>query len=502
MSPLNGAGTAGRSERFLLASLAVLLAGVFLVKQVETWPSRLRYPGEENSSEGMMLAEVLHLRQGVRIYDPPSPERFDAAVYGPLYYLLGARLVNPARPAYLPLRLLSLAATVGCAAACALLAFWLVQSYLAAILASFLFLSVATITHWGLSARSDLPALFFSFSGALLAYRLRKSAKLLWAVPLMLVGVFFKQQFVAGPLAVVLFLGFEKRFRLATCFAALISAGALAFVGLLQFWIFGGQSFLTHLLRYQLLPIDWRASERGYFYFVLALSIPLVLGVAFLRERRDHFLACYVGCAVFLSLSTMLREGSDTNYTFETILVLSALSGAFLADRLPKQKGASTMLLALVALLALNQYRWRGAAPLPSDFALDAGVQDYLRQHFPSRTRALSFYTGDLVRAGLDAPVSNLYHYSWLIRQGIVSDRSIRSQIDDRQYGLIVLDFELGHEPKSENLYLTNTLRSAISENYECAAILQTPGPEKDHPTSRLYMWLPVKGTSEDPVRW
>ena len=114
---------------------ARLLVGSFAGTQLASWPVKVRYPGEENLAEGIPLAEMLHLRQGVRIYDPPSPERFDAANYGPLYYLLGSRLVNPQEPAYLPLRLVSLLGTLGCAAGCSLLALWLSRSYFAATLA-------------------------------------------------------------------------------------------------------------------------------------------------------------------------------------------------------------------------------------------------------------------------------------------------------------------------------------------------------------------------------
>jgi hypothetical protein len=77
--------------RRLLTILAVTFAGFFAVFQLSQWPTRLRYPGEQDFVEASPLAEMLHLRQGIRIYDPPSPDRFGAANYGPLYYLLGAK---------------------------------------------------------------------------------------------------------------------------------------------------------------------------------------------------------------------------------------------------------------------------------------------------------------------------------------------------------------------------------------------------------------------------
>ena len=63
--------------------LSLLLAGSFAGLQLSAWPVRFRYPGEWCGVEGMRLAEMLHLRQGVPIYAPATGERFDAAIYGP-----------------------------------------------------------------------------------------------------------------------------------------------------------------------------------------------------------------------------------------------------------------------------------------------------------------------------------------------------------------------------------------------------------------------------------
>jgi hypothetical protein len=107
----------GRGE-VLACVAALLIAGGFAVWQLSSWPVRLRYPGDRCSVEGIFLAEMLHLRQGVPIYGPFTADPFDPANYGPVYYLLGAELINPYAPAFFSLRVLSTLATVGCAAAC------------------------------------------------------------------------------------------------------------------------------------------------------------------------------------------------------------------------------------------------------------------------------------------------------------------------------------------------------------------------------------------------
>ena len=83
-------------------------------------------------AEGRQLKDMIDLRQGSPIYAPATPERFNSAAYGPLFYLLASRLIDPSRPDFLQLRLLSMLATLGLAAGCALLAYRLARSYLAA----------------------------------------------------------------------------------------------------------------------------------------------------------------------------------------------------------------------------------------------------------------------------------------------------------------------------------------------------------------------------------
>ena len=250
-------------RKFWLAAFGLILVGSFAWGNLASWPVKLRYPGEEELTEGVPLVEMMHLRQGRGIYDPLSSEKFDLPSYGPLYYLLGSRLVDPQQPAYLPLRLLSLVGMLGCALGCALLARRLAGSTLAAILAALLFLSYRFVTLYGISDRCDLVALFFCFSGFLVAHRFQDSRRLLWAVPLILAGLFYKQQFVATPVAILLFLTLEKRYRLAVHFAGLVGAGGLALAGFFERVAFRGQAFLEHFLVY-VAAMPFSASRLGW----------------------------------------------------------------------------------------------------------------------------------------------------------------------------------------------------------------------------------------------
>jgi len=491
------AGTSGKSIVLGIAALA--LAAFFVALHLSTLPSKLRYPGELNFIEGMPMAEMIHLRQGVPIYAPASAEGYDATNFGPLYYLLGARLVDPDRPAYFPLRVLSLIGTLGAAVCAGVMARWLTGSWLAAVMAPLLFLSYGFVFRHGASARSDMVALFLVFAGFALAHRFCASRALLWAAPLMIVGFYYKQQFIAGPIAVLVFLLLEKRFRLAAAFAALMTAGVLSMLALFQFVIFSGQAFLRHFVFYNVLSFTDEAFISGIGFFAMILLVPFLVSLEFLRLFPDRMLKCYLICAFILSLITVARAGSDTYYFLECVLICSILFSALYAKRLAETARAVELLVLLIVTLFVGQW-FRTASPSPQNFREDAVVQKYLAERFPPGTRALSYYAGDIVRAGLALPFTNLYHYNQLIRKGVISDREMIGLLESRRFRLVVLDFDLEAEGPNyyTEYYMTAPIRAAIQANYQLSSALEMPGPEKLREEAKFYIWVPRPQAASD----
>jgi hypothetical protein len=483
----------------LLGGGALVLAGLFAGLQISTWPVRLRYPGELNDIEGMRLVEMVHLRRGIPIYALPSPERFDASIYGPLYYLLGARLIDPCSPDFLPLRLLSTLATLGLAASCGVLAFWLTRHALAAALAPLLFLSYGFVTRHGTSARSDVVAVLLAFLGFLVAFRFQRGRWILLAAPLMLLSFFYKQQYVAGPLAVMLFLLIERRYRQAAELAGLLAAGGLALLGIFQFLIFPGEAFFHHFLLYNVTPFSWQQFKyAGLMFFALVLLVPLLLGLEFLRRHRNRLLGCYLACSVVLALSTVAKVGSDAHYWLECVLALSALVAALVAERAAAREGIAEILCLLgVALFFARLFTPPG--PRPQDFVRDRAIQAYLREKFPAGTLALSHWAGDLVRAGLDLPISDPDQYNFLVRKGILSDQALLDQIRSLRFGLIVINYDMSIEPpvSQGGTRLPRALSEAILASYRLAASLAMPDTEKVWPDDRFYIWVPRAGAPQ-----
>ena len=485
--------------RPVVGFLALALASYFAVAQVARWPDRLRYPGEEDAAEGTQLSEMVHLRRGVQIYRTPASGEFDGAIYGPLCYLVGAAVINPGRPAYLPLRLLSFTATLSLAVLSALFVFGLTKSKVGSALAFLLLLGSAYVGRYGVSARADMVALLLAFSGFFIFYNNRQSrGAVIGAAGLMLLSIFYKQQFIGAAISVFIYLILSRRFRQALEFAAILGAGGLVLLALFSFLVFPHQSFLLHFISYNHLPFEKDLVLPEILMFVIPLFAPLLGSADFVDHHPDKLLTCYVvtSAGVYFLLLFSSGSGADTNRCLEPLIILTCLMAARIATTNGifggiAWLGALAFTLTVVALLSTVFVVPRVRS---EDFASDKALQEYLRSTFPSGTSALTYYAGDPVRAGLEAPITNLWHYSALIRKGVLSDHDIVSRIDHCGYGVILLDFDLVRlrSAKMADFYTTQSMRDAILRSYRHAARLELPTPEVTRYNEKaVHVWTP-----------
>ena len=471
--------------------LILLLAGFFAVRNVSSWPTRINYPGEE-SYEGAALAEITRLAQSVPIYAPPSEAGFAGATYGLLYFITSSHLIDPAQPSYRPLRLLSALAILGCACGCALLAFWLTRSFWAVSLSPLIFFSYGIVTYHGVSALSDNVALFLFFAGFLVAHKFRHSSAILLCIPLIATGFYYKQQFVAGPVAVFIYLLLEKRYFRAAQFAGALAATIVVLFGCFQWVVFRGQEFWRHFLFYQSTLFSWHDFRNGALVFLLIFAAPLALGLDFLRTHPDRLITCYAISAAFLGLATIGKESAFIQYFYESILIISVLGAALVADRLKEGRPAFDA-AALLGFAFLTGQFYVPPPPTPADLVDHQAVQTFLRNGFPRGSRALGFRGGDLVQAGLDTPFADLFQTELLARHSIVPNQALLSRIRQGWFSVIVLDFDLDEErdPFYLNFYLTNSTRQAIVQNYRLEATLKVPAPEWLREKRRFYVYVP-----------
>jgi hypothetical protein len=449
------------------------------------------YPGDE-SYEGVVLATMIHMHEGVPIYAAGATEGFDGATYGPLFYLLGEHLVNEKKPSYFPFRVVSIFAMLGCAACCGLLTFWVTGNRVAAWLSPVLFLAYGMVSGHGIRGLSDALSLFLFFSGFLVAYRLRNSQGVLLASPIMVAGFYCKPQYVAGPLAVLLFLFIEKRFKCALKFAGLVTVTGLGLFALFQWVIFGGQAFWRHFLLYQTSLLSWQLLGRGLFIFALLFLLPLIVVVGYLREAPDALISCYLFCASALGLLTFCKEAGGVHYFFECLLVICVLFSALLAKRIATDIYPLDLILLLGIMLIAGQWLTE-PSPQPSDIIQHNAMQFFLRRNFPPDASALGPNPGELLQAGLKAPFSGLFELAQFHRGGVVADRDLADQIHQRRFAVIILSFDVQKEkdPYWMMFYGTPAILDAVKTDYELAANLGMPAPIRQRQQERFYVYVP-----------
>ena len=93
--------------------VAILLTAIYLAALAYIVISRINYRYHLDWVEGVTLVQVYRIMNGQGIYTPPSLE-FIPMMYPPLYFYLAAIVTKLVGFGFLPLRLVSVASTLGC----------------------------------------------------------------------------------------------------------------------------------------------------------------------------------------------------------------------------------------------------------------------------------------------------------------------------------------------------------------------------------------------------
>ncbi len=104
-----------RLSRYVLCAGAILYIALYAALA----SVRMRYPFELEWHEGLSVDQVNRILMGQQLYDRPSIS-YTPLIYTPLYYYVSAGIATLTGPGFLPLRLVSVAASLGCLAIIAL----------------------------------------------------------------------------------------------------------------------------------------------------------------------------------------------------------------------------------------------------------------------------------------------------------------------------------------------------------------------------------------------
>ncbi len=183
---------------FSIFHLALLASALFAAMYLFTALPRVFYPYDLDFIEDSMLMQSLRFAQGRPVYIAPTAD-FVPHVYMPLYSWLGGLALRLAAPGFAPLRLLSLAATLGTAALLYYIAHRESGQHWLAFACAALYLGGYRISgFWYELARVDSLAVFLSLCGLALAiYHNGSTTRLLLAAATLALAFFAKQTALA-----------------------------------------------------------------------------------------------------------------------------------------------------------------------------------------------------------------------------------------------------------------------------------------------------------------
>lgn len=474
---------------WVLLGLAVYFCSVYLVLAV----LHLQFPYALEWIEGSMLDHVRRAVSGEPIYVSPTPE-FVPAIYPPLYYYCAAALAHVIGLGLLPLRLVSLAASLGSLMLIFLIVSRASESRPAGILAAGLF--AATYQAGGPyldMGRIDSLFLFFflatvylirfrtswhgqAMAGIMLACAvLTKQTALLLALPLIFCSLLFSR--AAGTFAF--------------CLTAALTAG---FTSILINYVHNGWYFYyvfelprQHPVLFSRIAGFWTQDIAATLPVACLFALAYVFLPARVRQKRSMiFFVLVTGSVLAIACLSKIKSGGFKNVLMPAHATLAMMFGlAYAAGmRLLQnwQPRAQLMARAVIMVLCAGQfglllYDPRGLVPDPRQarnaravVELAANIQGEV---FAPAYGYLCAMAGKRGSAHIGAINDVLRGDPGPVRQALID--AIRAAISGQRFAAIILDRRFEWFQKD------------IEQHYDLA-----PGSGRQHPAWPLVRFFYV----------
>jgi 4-amino-4-deoxy-L-arabinose transferase-like glycosyltransferase len=343
-----------RAAQNWLAAVAVAVILLFLAAAA----MRIPYPYELEWVEGTMLDQTNRVLEGKQIFVKPSLE-FTPFFYPPLFFYFSAAVSLLTGPGFLPLRLVSLFATLGCFLLILLFVKKETKSIHAGIIAAGLFAATYRISgDWFDVGRVDMLFVFFLL---LSAYVLRfgKSSRALISAGIFAVLSFLSKQAALLVFPALIIAGIILHKRKSVIFITTIAALTTASMLSLNitsdgwFWYYlklaGQHQFLQgsdHIFNAITKPLF------SVFYIAwLAAAIYLFNECIVRRTKKGLFYLLFLIGALSSSIFSILHSGGYWNVFIPTYAVVSILSGTSFTKISTNSKHAAKMAIAACALM-------------------------------------------------------------------------------------------------------------------------------------------------------
>ncbi len=368
--------------RYTLLAVAALYIVVYLVLVF----FRIQYPFELEWTEGGSLHQVTRILSGQKLYVSPSLE-FVPFIYTPLYFYISAFISKIIGGGFIPLRLVSFIASLGCFLIIFLIVKQETKSNFFAILASCLFSATFQISGAFFDiARVDSLFLFFLLT-ALYLIKFKDSSK-----AYILVGVFISLSFLtkqtalflAAPITLYCILtNWRRSFLFIGTICVIVGASTLILDYIHHGWYsyFVFELPVQHSVNTQMLILFWIADLINPLPIALIASI-FYIYTQFSKSNKKNWLFYSIITIGVLGLSWMARlnRGGYPNALLPAYAIISILFGlaAHTAFQFiqPVSKGKQKLAEMSIYLVCIGQFFMLFYNPLqhiPTHDDLEAG---------------------------------------------------------------------------------------------------------------------------------
>lgn len=371
-----------RLSKYALLAVAALYVAVYLVLVF----FRIQYPFELEWMEGGSLHQVTRILAGQKIYVSPSME-FVPFIYTPLYFYASALMAKIVGDGFIPLRLVSFIASLGCFLVIFLIVKKETKSSFFAFLAACLFSAAFKISGAFFDiARVDSLFLFFLLASLYLIKFKDSPESYVLAGVLVSLSFLTKQTalFLAAPIMLYCILANWRRslFFIGTvCIIAAASTFILDYIhnGWFSYFVFKLPA--RHSINPRMFARFWIADLINPLPIALAASV-FYIYLQFVKSNKKNLLFYSVITVGVLGLSFMARmnTGGYPNALLPAYAVIAILFGlaAHAAFQLPRPESDSKRVLVEISvylicivqfcLLFYNPFK---QVPTPND--LEAG---------------------------------------------------------------------------------------------------------------------------------
>jgi hypothetical protein len=348
-----------------------------------------------------------------------------------------------------------------------------------ALLAPTLYLSFPILIPWAVTARPDMPGLFFSFLAIYFAGMEEARQGTWFSAVAASVAFLTRHNSVAAPVAIVLWLAWQRKWKLAFVYCGVwavlvgttltiyqVSSNGLLFLNL------GGSKFGSLAFTYvrDVILRLLTSPESGFVIVLFALGAFAAIEARNYSDKRVVLVSIYLIASLFFAVLGSAAAGAAGNHFLEPVLAMAVLvpSGLFkLRETWDKNSAFPAFALSLVVVLmlpSLDMQRWNAMHRKPENMRDIVPLAENKRVFTD-----IPYLAARTSNPQLLDPASLTYAER---TAGAWSSSELAKQLEQRQYDVVITAEPLGEPLDPAARYpryphLGMRVRRAISQNYQ-----------------------------------